>query len=110
MLFDDVDMHSHSMYNSIICSTTMMHMRLQIAASLGPFGEVLRGSERDSGGGDIKADGEGAGAGVILTGAVRMHPDKLSCAQILLAAARVFASQKIKALVADVEQAALQLG
>lgn len=85
-------------------------MCIQIAASLGPFGEVLRGSQRDTGGGNLQAGGEGAVAGVLLTGAVHVHPDKLSCAQILLAAARVFASQKIKALVADVEQAAQQLG
>lgn len=84
-------------------------MCMQIAASLGPFGEVLRGSQWDNGGGNLKS-GEEAVAGVLLTDAVHVHPDKLSCAQMLLAAARVFASQKIKALVADVEQAARQLG
>lgn len=85
-------------------------MCMQIAASLGPFGEVLRGGQWDNGGGNLKSGEEGAVAGVLLTGAVHVHPDKLSCAQMLLAAARVFASQKIKALVADVEQAARQLG
>lgn len=89
--------------------------RLQIVASLGPPGELLGESEVGTGGlnhpeaGMITGE-EASAADVLLTSSVQVYPDKLSCARMLLAAARTFASQKIKTLVSDVERVAGQLG
>lgn len=87
---------------------------LQIVASLGPPGELLGESEVGGGGYHPEVGGvtgeEAAAADALLTGSVQVYPDKLSCARMLLAAARTFASQKIKTLISDVERVAGQLG
>ena len=74
-----------------------------MVASLGPPGELL--------GGDNGINGEGVSeAEAFLSSSLQVHPDKLSCARMLLAAARTLASQKIRTLVTDVENVAAQLG
>lgn len=75
-----------------------------MVASLGPQAELLGGRVLGSGG------GQAATTDTFLAGSVQVIPDKLSCAQMLLDAARTFAAQKIKTLVADVEAVAVQLG
>lgn len=72
-------------------------------ASLGPTGELLQGESGNRA-------GNGAAAEAMAAGAVQVHPAELSCAQMILAAARMFASQKIQTLAVDVESAAQQLG
>lgn len=84
-------------------------------ASLGPPEELLGENEVDRKVLDRPQDGgitgeKAAAADAVLPGSVQVYPDKLSCARMLLAAARTFASQKIKTLVSDVERVAGQLG
>ncbi|CAM9092784.1 unnamed protein product, partial [Hapterophycus canaliculatus] len=78
----------------------------QMVASLGPPGELFKGSGLGSGN-EARHNaeamvndngGEAVAADATLTGLVQLHPDKLSCARMLLAAARTFASHKIKTL------------
>lgn len=83
--------------------------RLQIVASLGPSGELFKGSGLSNE--EVAIKGEDAVAtDATLNSLVQVHPDKLSCARMLLAAVRTFASHKIKTLSADVEAVAGQLG
>lgn len=88
---------------------------LQMVASLGPPAELLGGRELGRGDGHhteagVMTDKEAATTDAFLANSVQVHPDKLSCGQMLLTAARTFAAQKIKTLVADVEAVAGQLG
>lgn len=91
-----------------------MVMLLQIVVSLGPVSEFLQG--RTLGGDDgampdsnVVSDKDISTADV-LVGAVQVQPDRLSCGQMLLAAVRTLASQKIVALATDLEEIARQLG
>lgn len=95
---------------------SLLGVRAQMVASLGPPGEFFEGSGLGS---EAVHDHEaevgmkGVEAGVtdaMLASLVQLHPDKLSCARMLLAAARTFASHKINTLSADVEAVAGQLG
>lgn len=85
-------------------------------SSLGPPGELLgeskfgRGVSNDPEVGGITSEEVAAADALLLSSSVQVHPDKLSCARMLLAAARTFASQKIKTLISDVERVAGQLG
>lgn len=93
----------------------ILRLPLQMVASLGPLRELLGGSELGRGGvnhteAGVTTDKEATTADAFLSSSVQVHPDKLSCSQMLLAAARTFAAQKIKALIADVEVVAGQLG
>lgn len=91
----------------------LIHFPSQIVASLGPPSELLGGRELGMGGGnhaEARAVADKKPAAAFLASSVQVHPDKLSCARMLLAAARTFAAQKIKSLVADVEAVAGQLG
>lgn len=81
-------------------------------ASLGPPGELLegRGLGSDVGDHSVATDEVTTAVDSLLTSSVQIYPDKLSCARMLLAAARIFASHKINTLAADVESYAAQLG
>ncbi len=75
-----------------------------MVASLGPTGV-------DFIGGNVGSTGdEAAEAEAFLSSSIQVHPDKLSCSRMLLAAARTFAAQKIGTLITDVENVAAQLG
>lgn len=74
-----------------------------MVASLGPPGDLLGGSDESTG-------DEAAEAETSLTSPIQVHPDKLSCSRMLLAAVRTFAAQKIRTLITDVENVAAQLG
>ncbi|CAM9407374.1 unnamed protein product [Ectocarpus sp. 12 AP-2014] len=89
-----------------------MDRNSQIVASLGPPVELLErgGLGSDVGDHSVTTDEETAAVDSLLTSSVQIYPDKLSCARMLLAAARLFASQKINTLAADVESYAAQLG
>lgn len=90
---------------------------MQILTSLGPVEDLLVGNDggdADHGNGkppDTAAIGgkEEVTVEAFSPGAVEIHGDDLSCGRMILAAARTFASHKIKALVADVETVARQL-
>lgn len=85
----------------------------QIVASLGPVTKLPRSDDSvtpESGPeSDTKAGDSGGAADEVSSGIVQLRPDNLSCAHLMLTTARIFASQKIKALVADVDDAARQL-
>lgn len=90
---------------------------MQILTSLGPVEELLGGND----GGDAEiGNGEPPDMAAIggkekvlaepfFPGAVEIHGDDLSCGRMVLAAARTFASHKIRALVADVQTVARQV-
>lgn len=87
---------------------------LQMMVLLGPVGELL--GEGSTGGGDgvtpntnVTSDKNTAALDTPV-GAVQVHPDRLSCGQMLLAAVRTFASQKALTLARELEGMARQLG
>lgn len=88
----------------------LLRLLEQMVASLGPPAELLGGRELGRDGGNHTEAGVMTDKAAFLASSVQVHPDQLSCAQMLLAAARMFAAQKIKTLVADVEAVAGQLG
>lgn len=98
---------------------------MQILTSLGPVelhALELAGGSGDGGDDNGKdgGDGEPADTAAIggkeevlaepfFPGTIEIHGDDLSCGRMVLAAARTFASHKIRALVADIQTAARQL-
>lgn len=96
-------------------TTNSIFMWLQIEVSLGPLEELLQGDSFADGAGGLQDTArvtvdKGGVADVLLKGAVQVHPDRLSCGQMLLAAARTFASQKIMVLASDLDEVAQELG
>ena len=81
-----------------------------MVASLGPPAELFGGRKLGTGVRNHAEAGVMTEKDSFVTSSVQVHPDQLSCAQMLLAATRTFAAQKIKTLVADVEAVAGQLG
>lgn len=88
-----------------------------MVTSLGPVEETLGGSDWSDDDGvrpraASMAGEEGVAANSPLTGLVDVgvHPDRLSCGEMVLAAARILASRKIKALAAEMGTIAAQLG
>ena len=98
-----------------------------MVASLGPAAELQKneklgsGKGNDSGNGQELGVAEGVEGGIgrekadlddvsVNGGTVHVRADKLSCARVLLAATRTFASQKMDGLARDVKSLARQLG
>lgn len=89
-------------------------IRPQILVSLGPTEYFFGKGECENGFRDgLQVEplaGEEVSSDSAATGGIRIHPDKLSCAQLILAAVRKLAKSKIKVLAADVKLSARQLG